>query len=92
MCTIVLCIEQTRSIETYRVHVKKIVKIQRFWRAHHYKKQFQQLILSTSSDIKLTSLRQFLHLLDLRNEDFEQELELQSLKGQVTDTLSDVFL
>jgi len=29
-----------------------------------------------------------LHLLDLRNEDFEQELELQSLKGQVTDPFS----
>jgi hypothetical protein len=74
---------QTRSIESYRVHTKKIVTIQRFWRANHYKKQFQQLILSSSSDIKLTTLRQFLHLLDLRNEDFEQELELQSLKGQV---------
>ena len=75
---------QVRSVEVFKKETKRIVKIQRWWRANHYKKQFQQLVLSSASDINLTSLRRFLHLLDLRNEDFEQELELQSLKGQVS--------
>ena len=74
---------QVRSIEVFRKQTTKIVRIQRWWRTNHYKKQFQQLVLSSSSDIKMSTLRQFLHLLDLRSEDFEQELELQSLKGQV---------
>jgi hypothetical protein len=75
---------QVRTIEVFRKETKKIVKIQRWWRTHHYKKQFQELVLSSSNDIKLTTLRQFLHLLDLRSEDFDQELELQTLKGQVS--------
>ena len=29
-------------------------------------------------------IRKFLHLLDLRKEDFAQELELQNIKGEIT--------
>ena len=32
----------------------------------------------------VTTIRKFLHLLDLRKEDFAQELELQNIKGEIT--------
>ena len=32
----------------------------------------------------VATIRKFLHLLDLRKEDFAQELELQNIKGEIT--------
>ena len=40
------------------------------------------LLLSRNMDV--TTIRKFLHLLDLRKEDFAQELELQNIKGEIT--------
>jgi hypothetical protein len=71
------------NADIFKTLKNSIFILQRFWRTHHYKKQFQEMVLSSSSDMKLSTLRHFLHLLDLRTEDFDQELELQSLKGQV---------
>ena len=37
-----------------------------------------------SESVSVAQVRKYLHLVDLNREDFDQELELQNLKGQIT--------
>ena len=34
--------------------------------------------------VSVAQVRRYLHLLDLRRDDFDQELEMQNLKGEIT--------
>ena len=40
--------------------------------------------MSFFRNMDVATIRKFLHLLDLRKEDFAQELELQNIKGEIT--------
>ena len=70
----------------YKRHLKQIILIQRVWRAKIARKEFRKLLESNNvhKNMDVPTVRKFLHLLDLRPEDFSQELELQNLKGDIT--------
>ena len=86
--------DKQRWLAAYRPHVDKIVKIQRAWRYHKSRADFQSLLLNSGGTVGVTQVRKYLHLVDLSREDFEQELELQNLKGVyfVRITTSSIFL
>ena len=70
----------------YKRHEKQIILLQRVWRAKIARKEFRKLLESNNvhKNMDILTVRKFLHLLDLRPEDFSQELELQNLKGDIT--------
>ena len=70
----------------YKRHLKQIILIQRVWRAKIARKEFRKLLESNNvhKNMDVPTVHKFLHLLDLRPEDFSQELELQNLKGDIT--------
>ena len=41
-------------------------------------------VLMQSESVSVAQVRKYLHLVDLNREDFDQELEMQNLKGQIT--------
>ena len=65
-----------------RPYLRQIVCLQRSWRARKARSEFEGMM--RSKQMTLNVLRHYLHLLDMRSEDFEQELLLQSLKGDIT--------
>jgi hypothetical protein len=73
---------QFRPLAFYRRHERKICAIQRAWRQYMIKKDFESLMKSKEMDLPV--VRKYLHLLDMRNEDFDQELQLQTLKGEIS--------
>ncbi len=66
-------------------HAKAAVAIQRGWRQYKNKLDFEALM--RDKEMNLPVVRKYLHLLDLRSEDFEQELLLQNLKADITKSI-----
>ena len=56
------------------------------WRAKLAKRQFRQLLETNNvhKNMDVPTVRKFLHLLDLSPEDFSQELEMQTLKAEIS--------
>ncbi len=75
-----------RSFAYYKRHEKQIKLIQRVWRAKKARAEFRKLLESNNvhKNMDIATMRKFLHLLDLSQDDFTQELELQSQKGEIT--------
>ena len=75
-----------RSLTYYKKHLNHIKLIQRVWRAKLAKKEFRKLLESNNvhRNMDVPTVRKFLHLLEMRPEDFSQELEMQNLKGEIT--------
>jgi Ras GTPase-activating-like protein IQGAP1 len=78
-----------RPLAFFQKHLDKITLIQRVWRSLMAKKEFRKLLLANGGDrviktMDVPTVRKFLHLLDMRPDDFKQELELQALKGEIT--------
>ena len=78
--------KRMRSLNHYRKHVNQIVLIQRMWRAKKARNEFRKFLESNNvhKNMDVETVRKFLHLLDLRPEDFSSELELQNLKAEIT--------
>lgn len=66
----------------------KIIRIQRAWREYKNDADFRAILLQGDGQnmehISVAQVRRYLHLLDLRRDDFEQELQMQNLKGDIT--------
>ena len=77
-----------RSLAYYRMHEDKVIRIQRAWRQHKNDADFRAILMqgdgSNMSNVSVAQVRRYLHLLDLSRDDFDQELELQNLKGEIT--------
>ncbi|KAK3914566.1 Ras GTPase-activating-like protein IQGAP1 [Frankliniella fusca] len=68
-------------LEYYRKHVDAVVRIQALWRGRQARKAFSLLVHRTNPPFKV--VRMFVPLLDFSTDDYERELELQSLQGAV---------
>ncbi|KAJ3272520.1 hypothetical protein HDV01_005471 [Terramyces sp. JEL0728] len=66
----------------YHAHAREIVKIQAWWRGVNARKQFHALRLNRGG-ANLKVVRQYLHLLEHTDFDFEDEKALDDLKRQV---------
>uniref|UniRef100_A0A0K2T0J2 Ras GTPaseactivatinglike protein IQGAP1like [Bombyx mori] n=1 Tax=Lepeophtheirus salmonis TaxID=72036 RepID=A0A0K2T0J2_LEPSM len=74
-----------KPIASYLPYEEGIIKIQRAWRKHKKAIDLQALMkVDTQGKINLNVVRKYLYLLDHSMEDFDQELNLQSLKGNIT--------
>ena len=62
----------------------KIIRIQRAWREYKNDADFRAILLQGDGQnmehISVAQVRRYLHLLDLRRDDFDQELEMQNLR------------
>ena len=76
--------EVMRIVAKYRPYESSIVKIQRAWRYHKGRADFQSMLMTNGGSMSVVQVRKYLHLVDLSREDFDQELELQNLKGEIT--------
>ncbi|KAE8749069.1 hypothetical protein FOCC_FOCC004237 [Frankliniella occidentalis] len=68
-------------LEFYRNHIGAVVRIQALWRGRQARRAFSMLVHKSNPPFKI--VRMFVPLLDFSTDDYERELELQSLQGAV---------
>ncbi|XP_034240421.1 ras GTPase-activating-like protein IQGAP1 [Thrips palmi] len=68
-------------LDYYRRHIGAVVRIQALWRGRQARKAFSSLVHQTDPPFNIVRL--FVPLLDFNTDDYERELELQSLQGAV---------
>lgn len=68
-------------LEYYRRHLGAILRIQALWRGRQARKAFRSLVRQTNPPLNIVRL--FVPLLDFNTDDYERDLELQTLQGAV---------
>ncbi|XP_041975421.1 ras GTPase-activating-like protein IQGAP1 isoform X2 [Aricia agestis] len=69
----------------YKVQEHKIIKIQALWRGRRARNAFTSLIHSPNPPLKI--VKKFIPMLDFSTEDYDREIELQSLKSEVVQSI-----
>lgn len=64
---------------------QKIIKIQALWRGRHARQAFTSLFHSPNPPLKV--IKKFIPMLDFSTEDYDREIELQSLKSEVVQSI-----
>ncbi len=67
----------------YRTNMSKVVKIQSLFRAKEQREQYRQLTLGTN--VTVGTIKNFVHLLDDSEADFEDEIEVERLRKKVVE-------
>lgn len=65
----------------YRENMDKVVKIQSLYRAKETREQYRQLTLGRN--VNVSTIKNFVHLLDDSEADFEDEIEVERLRKRV---------
>jgi Ras GTPase-activating-like protein IQGAP2/3 len=65
----------------YRENLDKVVQIQSLFRAKETREQYRQLTLGTN--VTVDTIKNFVHLLDNSEADFQEELKLERLRQEV---------
>ncbi|KAL0901487.1 hypothetical protein ABMA27_006732 [Loxostege sticticalis] len=69
----------------YKVQEHKIIKIQALWRGKRAREAFTSLFHSANPPLK--AVKKFIPMLDFSTEDYDREIELQSLKSEVVQSM-----
>ncbi|XP_063616676.1 ras GTPase-activating-like protein IQGAP1 [Cydia splendana] len=69
----------------YKIQEHKIIKIQALWRGRRARQAFASLFHSPNPQLKV--VKRFIPLLDFSTEDYDREIELQSLKAEVVQSI-----
>ncbi|CAF4793193.1 unnamed protein product [Pieris macdunnoughi] len=69
----------------YKVQEQKIVKIQALWRGRRARQAFTSLFHSDNPPLRV--VKKFIHMLDFTTEDYDREIELQTLKSEVVHSI-----
>lgn len=69
----------------YRNNKEKIVKIQALYRGKEKREQFKELTMG--NNVPLNTVKEFVHLLDDSDYDFDEEIELVDLRKQVLESI-----
>ncbi|CAK1540048.1 unnamed protein product [Leptosia nina] len=69
----------------YKVQEQKIIKIQALWRGRRARQAFTSLFHSPNPPLKV--VKKFIHMLDFTTEDYDREIELQTLKSEVVHSI-----
>jgi Ras GTPase-activating-like protein IQGAP2/3 len=72
----------------YRENLDKVVKIQALFRAKDTREQYRQLTLGRN--VTVGTIKNFVHLLDDSEADFEDEIELERLRKRVVQNIREV--
>ncbi|KAM3967909.1 ras GTPase-activating-like protein IQGAP1 [Aphomia sociella] len=69
----------------YKVQEQKIIKIQALWRGRRAREAFTSLFHSANPPLK--AVKKFIPMLDFSTEDYDREIELQTLKSEVVQSI-----
>ena len=73
------------KMEYYHANLSKVVKIQSLFRAKETREQYRQLTLG--KNVSVGTIKNFVHLLDDSEADFEDEIELEQLRKHVVESI-----
>ncbi len=69
----------------YRENLDKVVKIQSLFRAKETREQYRQLTMGTN--VSVGTIKNFVHLLDDSEADFQEELDLERMRKRVVERI-----
>ena len=72
-----------KKMEYFRENLGKVVKIQSLFRARETREQYRQLTLGTN--VSVGTIKNFVHLLDDSEADFQDEMKIERLRKQVVE-------
>ncbi|KAF9568918.1 hypothetical protein CPC08DRAFT_790400 [Agrocybe pediades] len=72
-----------KKMEYYRQNLSKVVKIQSLFRAKEMREQYRQLTLG--KNVTVGTIKNFVHLLDDSEADFQDEIKVERLRKQVVE-------
>ncbi|THH07688.1 hypothetical protein EW145_g3209 [Phellinidium pouzarii] len=75
----------TEKMRYYRENLEKVVKIQSLYRAKETRDQYRQLTLG--HNVNVGTIKNFVHLLDDSEADFEDEIEVERLRKRVVQSI-----
>lgn len=73
------------KMQYYRSNLDKVVKIQSLFRAKETREQYRQLTLGTN--VSVGTIKNFVHLLDDSETDFQEEVDLERMRKQVVERI-----
>ncbi|KAI5640597.1 GTPase-activator protein for ras-like GTPase domain-containing protein [Phthorimaea operculella] len=76
---------QQNPMAWYKIQEHKIIKIQALWRGRRARQAFTSLFHSPNPPLKV--VKKFIPMLDFSTEDYDREIELQSLKSEVVQSI-----
>lgn len=71
------------KMDYYRANLSKVVKIQALFRAKEMREQYRQLTLG--KNVTVGTIKNFVHLLDDSEGDFQEEIKVERLRKQVVE-------
>ncbi|XP_076323140.1 LOW QUALITY PROTEIN: ras GTPase-activating-like protein IQGAP2 [Tachypleus tridentatus] len=74
-----------KTREHFKNHEDSVRKIQTFWRANRTKRDFKELIHSPNPPLYI--IKKFVHMLNVNESDYAEEVEFQEIRGQVVQTI-----
>lgn len=73
------------KMQYYRENLDKVVKIQSLFRAKETREQYRQLTMGTN--VSVGTIKNFVHLLDDSEADFQEELDIERMRKQVVERI-----
>lgn len=73
------------KMQYYHENLEKVVKIQSLFRAKETRDQYRQLTMGTN--VSVGTIKNFVHLLDDSENDFQEELDLERMRKQVVERI-----
>ncbi|KAF8175380.1 hypothetical protein BJ912DRAFT_988665 [Pholiota molesta] len=73
------------KMEYYRANLSKVVKIQSLFRAKETREQYRQLTLG--KNVTVGTIKNFVHLLDDSEADFQDEIKVERLRKRVVENI-----
>ncbi|KAF4602416.1 hypothetical protein EYR40_005623 [Pleurotus pulmonarius] len=73
------------KMEYFRVNLSKVVKIQSLFRAKETREQYRQLTMGTN--VTTGTIKNFVHLLDDSEADFQDEIKVERLRKRVVESI-----
>ena len=74
-----------QKMNYYRSNLDKVVKIQSLFRAKEQREQYRQLTMG--SNVTVGTIKNFVHLLDDSDTDFQDEIDVERLRKKVVETI-----
>ncbi|KAJ3515338.1 hypothetical protein NLJ89_g1823 [Agrocybe chaxingu] len=76
-----------KKMEYFRANLSKVVKIQSLFRAKETREQYRQLTLG--KNVTVGTIKNFVHLLDDSEADFQEEIKVERLRKRVVEQIHD---
>ncbi|CAA7259744.1 unnamed protein product [Cyclocybe aegerita] len=76
-----------KKMEYFRANLSKVVKIQSLFRAKETREQYRQLTMG--KNVTVGTIKNFVHLLDDSEADFQEEIKVERLRKRVVEQIHD---